>query len=52
MNKALSNPELQAKLINAGYFVYNNTPEQTAQKIRLELDKWGAVIKAGKIKPD
>jgi len=52
MNKALSNPELQAKLVSAGYFVYNNTPEQTAQKIRYELDKWGAVIKAGKIKPD
>jgi tripartite-type tricarboxylate transporter receptor subunit TctC len=51
-NKALSNPELQARLVNAGYFVYNNSPEQTAQKIRLELDKWGAVIKAGKIKPD
>ena len=51
-NKALSNAELQAKLINAGYFVYNNSPEQTAQKIRTELDKWGAVIKAGKIKPD
>jgi tripartite-type tricarboxylate transporter receptor subunit TctC len=51
-NKALSNPELQAKLINAGFFVYNNSPEQVAQKIRLELDKWGAVIKAGKIKPD
>jgi len=51
-NKALSNPELQTKLINAGYFVYNNSPAQTAQKIRVELDKWGAVIKAGKIKPD
>ncbi len=51
-NKALSNPELQTRLINAGYFVYNNSPEQTAQKIRLELDKWGGVIKAGKIKPD
>ncbi len=51
-NKALSNPELQAKLISAGYFVYNNSPEQTTQKIRMELDKWGTVIKAGKIKPD
>ncbi|MEI7427726.1 MAG: tripartite tricarboxylate transporter substrate binding protein [Betaproteobacteria bacterium] len=51
-NKALSNPDLQTKLINAGYFVYNNSPAQTAQKIRVELDKWGAVIKAGKIKPD
>ena len=51
-NKALSNPELQSKLVSAGYFVYNNSPEQTAQKIRTELDKWGAVIKAGKIKPD
>ena len=51
-NKALSNPELQTRLINAGYFVYNNSPEQTAQKIRLELDKWGGVINAGKIKPD
>jgi tripartite-type tricarboxylate transporter receptor subunit TctC len=51
-NKALSNPELQTKLINAGYFVYNNSPAQTAQKIRVELDKWEAVIKAGKIKPD
>ena len=51
-NKALSNPELQSKLVSAGYFVYNNSPDQTAQKIRTELDKWGAVIKAGKIKPD
>jgi tripartite-type tricarboxylate transporter receptor subunit TctC len=51
-NKALSNPEIKSKLINAGYFVYNNSPEQTSQKIRTELEKWGNVIKVGNIKPD
>lgn len=52
LNKALNNLELQSKLINVGYFVYHNSPEQTSQIIRTEIDKWARVIKAGNIKPN
>ena len=50
--KALENPELRNKLTGMGYQVYNSTPEQVAQKIKVDIEKWSKVIKSGNIKPD
>ena len=50
--RALAAPDLREKLLGLGFIIVASTPEQTAQKIRVELDKWARVIKAGNIKPD
>lgn len=50
--KALENPEVKNKLIGMGYLTYSYTPEQTSQKIKLEVDKWAKVIQSRNIKPD
>ena len=52
ISKALASPELKEKLLSMGYIVYYYSTEQTAQKIKSEIDKWARVIKAGNIKPD
>jgi tripartite-type tricarboxylate transporter receptor subunit TctC len=50
--RALENTELRNKLLGMGYQIYNNTPEQVSQKIKVDIEKWSKVIKAGNIKPD
>ena len=50
--RALNAPELRDRLVSMGFIIVASTPEQTAQKIRVEIDKWARVIKAGNIKPD
>lgn len=50
--KALENPELKNKLTGMGYLSYNYTPEQTAQKVKAEIEKWAKVIQSRNIKPD
>ena len=50
--RAFAAPELREKLVAMGFIIVASTPEQTAQKIRFELDKWARVIKAGNIKAD
>ena len=52
ITKALENPELRNKLTGMGYLTYGSTPEQVAQKIKVDIDKWAKVIKSGNIKPD
>ena len=52
ITKALDNPELKSKLIGMGYLTYNYTPEQTTQKVKVEVDKWAKVIQSRNIKPD
>ena len=50
--RALGGPELRDKLVAQGFLIVASTPEQTAQKIRGEVDKWARVIKAGNIKAE
>jgi tripartite-type tricarboxylate transporter receptor subunit TctC len=52
ITKAMENPELRNKLTGMGYQVYSSTPEQVAQKIKVDIDKWAKVVKSGNIKPD
>jgi tripartite-type tricarboxylate transporter receptor subunit TctC len=50
--KALENPDLRNKLLGMGYQIYGNSPDQVAQKIKVDIEKWAKVIKSGNIKPD
>ncbi len=50
--KALDNQELRNKLLGMGYLTYTYTPEQTSQKIKVEVDKWAKVIQTRNIKPE
>jgi tripartite-type tricarboxylate transporter receptor subunit TctC len=44
--KALSDPELQAKLQSFGASVVASTPEQLAAHVQAELAKWAPVVAA------
>jgi tripartite-type tricarboxylate transporter receptor subunit TctC len=51
INKALLTQAVQEKFTAVGYTPVGGTPEQFAEFIRAETDKWGKVIKAAGIKP-
>jgi tripartite-type tricarboxylate transporter receptor subunit TctC len=46
VQKALRQPEFQAKLAELGFEQVGNTPEEFAKYIRTEIEKWGRVVKA------
>jgi len=52
LNKALQSPAFLEKVVPAGSVVPGGTPEQFAEHIRRESQKWGAVIKASGIRAD
>lgn len=52
ITKIVQEPAMREKLIGLGYIVLTPTPEQTAQIIQQEVDKWAKVVKTGNIKPD
>jgi tripartite-type tricarboxylate transporter receptor subunit TctC len=49
---AANNAEIVAKLNGAGIDVLQSTPEEFAEYMRRETEKWGAVVKAANIKAD
>ncbi len=50
INKALKSPMFAEKVVPAGVEITGGTPEQFAEHIRRESEKWGKVIKAAGIK--
>jgi len=52
LNKALKSPVFADVVVPAGSTITAGTPEQFAEHIRRESEKWGAVIKAAGIKAD
>jgi tripartite-type tricarboxylate transporter receptor subunit TctC len=48
--KALSAPDMKERLASQGIDGIASTPEQLAQHLRVELDKWTAVVKAAGLK--
>ena len=52
LTKALRTPAFADKVIPAGSAIVPGTPEQFAEHIRRESEKWGAVIKAAGIKAE
>ena len=50
--KALRNPEVVEKLKSFGLDPVGNTPEEHAAQLRADLERWGKVARAAKIKVD
>jgi tripartite-type tricarboxylate transporter receptor subunit TctC len=43
--KSVARPDVQAKLATLGFKPVANTPEEWAARIKLEIDKWGKVVR-------
>jgi tripartite-type tricarboxylate transporter receptor subunit TctC len=52
MAQVLKIPDVNAKLVDLGFDPIGSTPEQHAQVISSEIDKWSRVIKATNIRLD
>ena len=51
INKALSSPSVSKSIADRGSNPIGGTPEQFAEHIRRETEKWAKVVKAAGIKP-
>src|SRR5262245_11406376 len=51
-NSALNSPAFAEKVVPAGITLTGGTPEQFAEHIRRETEKWGAVTKAAGMRAD
>jgi tripartite-type tricarboxylate transporter receptor subunit TctC len=45
-HKALAQPDVKEKLAGAGFEVLLSTPEQFGEFVRVEVERWGKVVKA------
>jgi len=52
VNKALKEPDMREKIISQGNEVGGGSPQEFAQLIASESEKWGVVVRAAKIKPE
>jgi tripartite-type tricarboxylate transporter receptor subunit TctC len=52
INAALKMDDVRAKLQGAGIEIQGGTPEQFANVIKTEVDKWGRIVKAAGIQAD
>ena len=52
LNAVLSDPAIVERLATLGIVATPGPPEQLAQQIRTDLEKYGKVVKAANIKPD
>ena len=50
--RALQQPDVSEKLVNAGVIVVAGTPQEFAAHIRSEMDKAARIVKAANIQPD
>jgi tripartite-type tricarboxylate transporter receptor subunit TctC len=48
---AIRSPDVNSKLVSGGVDPEALTPEQLGEKIRLETERWGKVVKAAGVKP-
>ena len=48
--KIVAEADVQKRLDDLGFEVVANTPDQFAQRIKIELEKWGKVVRDAKIK--
>jgi tripartite-type tricarboxylate transporter receptor subunit TctC len=52
VNKALKEPDMREKITSQGNEAVGGTPQEFAQLIASESDKWGKVVREAKIKPE
>ena len=50
--KALALPDAKERVTGLGFDIITSTPEQFAAQIKVEIDKWGKVIRASGVKAD
>jgi tripartite-type tricarboxylate transporter receptor subunit TctC len=50
--KIVAQPDVQKRLDDLGFEVVANTPDEFAQRIKAELEKWAKVVRDAKIKVD
>src|SRR5580693_7082976 len=48
--KAVARPDFREKLAKLGFTPVANTPDEFAARIKLELEKWGKVVRAANLK--
>ena len=48
--KAVAKPEVKAKLEMLGFRPVANTPDEWTARIKLEIDKWGKVVRDANLK--
>ena len=52
INAALKLEDVRNRLMGAGIEIQGGTPEAFAEVIRIEVDKWGRIVKAAGIQPE
>ena len=52
INAALKMDDVRSRLTGAGIEIQGGTPEAFAEVIRIEVDKWGRIVKAAGIQPE
>jgi tripartite-type tricarboxylate transporter receptor subunit TctC len=52
INSALKMEDVRARLMGAGIEIQGGTPEAFAEVIRIEVDKWGRIVKEAGIQPE
>jgi tripartite-type tricarboxylate transporter receptor subunit TctC len=52
INAALKMEDVRARLMGAGIEIQGGTPEAFAEVIRIEVDKWGRIVKEAGIQPE
>ena len=48
--KAVALPDVKERLITLGFDPVANTPDEFGARIRLEIDKWGKVVRDAKLR--
>jgi tripartite-type tricarboxylate transporter receptor subunit TctC len=48
--KAVAEPEVKEKLLKLGFTPIANTPDEFAARIKLEIEKWGKVVRDAKLR--
>jgi tripartite-type tricarboxylate transporter receptor subunit TctC len=52
MQRVLAQPDIRERIAAQGFDIIASTPEQFAAQIRMEVEKWGKVIRAAGIRVD
>jgi tripartite-type tricarboxylate transporter receptor subunit TctC len=50
--KAVALPDVKERLAALGFDIIANTPDEFGAQIKVEIEKWGAVVRDAKIKPE
>jgi len=48
--KAVAQPDVKEKLATLGFVPVANTPERFGERIKLEIEKWGKVVRDAKLR--